>query len=181
MAKKRDRSTGRDGISRRDFLDGVAVSAAGLAAAAASPHLTGAEAMIAGHGGTTKPLPPGYYPPTSTGITGQPDNVIRDTIKIDGFPQPGDVHSTQGGPGIFTLDARDVDNDYDLVVVGPGRAGSPPRSGTRTASDRSPSATSPRSWSPLELRLRVRALLDVRQVAGRPVAQQPQKRVVVDV
>ena len=65
MAKK-------SGITRRDFLDGVAVSAAGLAAASASPYLTGAEAMM---GGSSKPLPPGY-PPTSTGITGQPDDVI---------------------------------------------------------------------------------------------------------
>ena len=123
MAKKRDGSNGRDGITRRDFLDGVAVSAAGLAAAAASPHLTGAEAMIAGHGGTSRPLPPGYYPPTSTGITGQPDDVIRDAIRIDGFPQPDDVHSTRGGPGIFAVNARDVDDDYDLVVVGAGASG----------------------------------------------------------
>src|SRR3954447_11397436 len=116
MAKRRD----GDGITRRDFLDGVAVTAAGLAAAAASPHLTGAEAMMAGHGGGSRPLPPGYYPPTSTGITGQPDNVVADAIKIDGFPQPHDVHSTRGGPGIFAFNARDVDDDYDLVVVGAG-------------------------------------------------------------
>jgi hypothetical protein len=31
-----------DNLIRRDFLDGVAISAAGLAAAAAAPHLTGA-------------------------------------------------------------------------------------------------------------------------------------------
>jgi spermidine dehydrogenase len=123
MANKRDGSNGRDGITRHDFLDGVAVSAAGLAAAAASPHLTGAEAMIAGHGGTSRPLPPGYYPPTSTGITGQPDNVIRDAIQIDGYPQPRDVHSTRGGPGIFAPNPRDVDDDYDLVVVGAGASG----------------------------------------------------------
>ena len=36
----------RDGITRRDFLDGVAITAAGLAAAAASPNLTGAEAAV---------------------------------------------------------------------------------------------------------------------------------------
>jgi hypothetical protein len=117
MAKK-------PGITRRDFLDGVAVSAAGLAAAAASPHLTGAEAMMSGHGGTSGPLPPGYYPPASTGITGQPDDVIADAIKIDGHPQPRDVHSTKGGPGIFAFNARDVDeDDYDLVVVGAGASG----------------------------------------------------------
>ena len=36
-----------DGITRRDFLDGVAITAAGLAAAAAAPYLTGAEAALA--------------------------------------------------------------------------------------------------------------------------------------
>ena len=35
----------KDGITRRDFLDGAAVSAAGLAAAAAFPGLTGAAAF----------------------------------------------------------------------------------------------------------------------------------------
>ena len=34
-------------ITRRDFLDGVAITAAGLAAAAATPSLTGAEAALA--------------------------------------------------------------------------------------------------------------------------------------
>ena len=42
---ERERREKKDGISRRDFLDGAAVSAAGLAAAAAFPGLTGAEAM----------------------------------------------------------------------------------------------------------------------------------------
>ena len=64
---------------------------------------------MAGHGGSSRPLPPGYYPPTSTGITGQPDNVVADAIKIDGLPQPHDVHSTRGGPGIFAFHARDYD------------------------------------------------------------------------
>ena len=41
----------KDGITRRDFLDGAAVSAAGLAAAAALPGLTGAEAMAHVRGG----------------------------------------------------------------------------------------------------------------------------------
>jgi spermidine dehydrogenase len=74
----------KDGITRRDFLDGAAVSAAGLAAAAAFPGLTGAEAMAHGHAGDA-PLPPGYYPPTfSDPYTGEPAQVIRRTIKIDG-------------------------------------------------------------------------------------------------
>ena len=28
-------------------------------------------------------LPPGYYPPTSTGLTGEADLVVRDTMRID--------------------------------------------------------------------------------------------------
>jgi spermidine dehydrogenase len=106
-------------ISRRDFLDGVAISAAGLAAAAASPSLTGAEAALLG----TRPLPRGYYPPTSTGITGEPDDVIRDITRIDGKPNPRHPHSTEAGPGIHPRHVRDVDDRYDLVVVGAGASG----------------------------------------------------------
>src|SRR5262245_23556033 len=98
---ERERREKKDGITRRDFLDGAAVSAAGLAAAAAFPGLTGAEAMA--HGGGDPGLPPGYYPPSFTDpFTGQPAQVIRRTIKIDGPPpsRPSQVHSTKGGPGI---------------------------------------------------------------------------------
>jgi hypothetical protein len=42
---ERERREQKDGITRRDFLDGAAMSAAGLAAAAAFPGLSGAEAM----------------------------------------------------------------------------------------------------------------------------------------
>ena len=114
----------RQGITRRDFLDGMAISAAGLAAAAAAPYLTGAEAALAASGkASAASLPPGYYPPTATGITGLPDRVIADVMRIDGPPNPGDVHSTDGGPGIQPSGARDVDGDYDLVVVGAGASG----------------------------------------------------------
>ena len=121
MAAHHEPGSGR-GISRRDFLDGVAITAAGLAAAAAAPGLTGAEAALAAR----RPRPAAdaeYYPPTSSGITGTPDRVVRDTIKIDGRPNPGAPHSTKGGPGIRPQDVRDVDDDYDLVVVGAGASG----------------------------------------------------------
>jgi spermidine dehydrogenase len=110
---------GERGITRRDFLDGVAIGAAGLAAAAASPSLTGAEAALLG----SRPLPPGYYPPTAAGITGEPDDVIRDVMRIDGPPNPRHPHSTDGGPGIRPHRVRDVDDRYDLVVVGAGASG----------------------------------------------------------
>jgi spermidine dehydrogenase len=106
-----------DGITRRDFLDGVAITAAGLAAAAAAPHLTGAEAALAS---VSQGAP---YPPTATGITGQRDRVIHDVMAIDGGPNPRDVHSTKGGPGIHPRHVRDVDDVYDLVVVGAGASG----------------------------------------------------------
>ena len=117
----------RDGVSRRDFLDGAAVSAAGLAAAAAFPALSGAEAMAkAGQGPVTDPgLPPDYYPPTfSNPYTGLPDTVIQRTIRIDGPPprKPRDIHSTKGGPGI-DVPVKDTKEKYDCVIVGAGASG----------------------------------------------------------
>src|SRR4051812_4367652 len=104
-----------DGITRRDFLDGVAITAAGLAAAAAAPHLTGAEAALKSRRTA--------YPPSDIGIVGQRNKVIRDITAIDGLPNPRDVHSTKGGPGIHPRHVHDVDDAYDLVVVGAGASG----------------------------------------------------------
>ena len=92
-------SAGNGGITRRDFLDGVAIGAAGLAVAAASPHLTGAEAALAAGSGKGKTPP---YPPTGTGMQGLHGKLIRRTMKIDGVPNPGDVHTTNGGPADAT-------------------------------------------------------------------------------
>ena len=109
-----------DNITRRGFLDGVAITAAGLAAAAAAPHLTGAEAALAASRHHQHHTP---YPPTDTGVGGQRNAVIRDTMAFDGLPNPRDVHSTKGGPGIHPPHVRDVDDTYDLVVVGAGASG----------------------------------------------------------
>jgi spermidine dehydrogenase len=106
-----------DRITRRDFLDGVAITAAGLAAAAAAPNLNGAEAALRSRSRTSS------YPPTDTGIVGLRNAVVRDTMAIDGFPTPKDVHSTKGGPGIHPRRVHDVDDVYDLVVVGAGASG----------------------------------------------------------
>ena len=116
-----DKRSRGDGITRRDFLDGVAISSAGLAAAAAAPHLTGAEAaaVAAGGGG----LPRGYYPPTETGLKGQPNRVIRKIMRIDGPPNPRDVHSTRGGPGMRVRRVIDCHETYDCVIVGAGASG----------------------------------------------------------
>jgi spermidine dehydrogenase len=123
----REGQTGKDGISRRDFLDGVAITAAGLAAAAASPYLTGAEAAVqSARDWSPKPptLPPGYYPPTSTGLTGEPDSVIEKIYRIDGRPNAdaAAAHSSRGGPGI-SAPIRGRAESYDCVIVGAGASG----------------------------------------------------------
>ena len=66
---------------------------------------------------------PGYFPPTVTGLKGQPDHVVEDIMRIDGPPNQRDVHSTQGGPGIHVRRVRDSDETYDCVIVGAGASG----------------------------------------------------------
>jgi spermidine dehydrogenase len=119
MAKRR--SPGKpDGISRRQFLDGVAIGGAGLAIAAANPWMTGAQAAALSNTGPT--LPNGYYPPTEEGLKGIRDNVLAKTIALDGLPNPTDPHSTVGGPGISRkpVNTREA---YDCVIVGAGASG----------------------------------------------------------
>jgi spermidine dehydrogenase len=121
---EREQREKKDGITRRDFLDGAAVTAAGLAAAAAAPGLTGSQAMAAAKIPPTE-LPRGYYPPTFVSPnTGLPDTVIDRTFKIDGPPpkSPSQVHSTDGGPGINKA-AHDTGERYDCVIVGAGASG----------------------------------------------------------
>jgi spermidine dehydrogenase len=115
----------QDGISRRDFLDGAAITAAGLAAAAASPYMTGAEAALVDR---VKPLPEGYYPPTfNSPKIGHPNKVVRQTMKVDGRPitDPDEIHSTDGGPGIHRRPRRvkNTGETFDCVIVGAGASG----------------------------------------------------------
>jgi hypothetical protein len=99
---ERERREKQDGITRRDFLDGTAITAAGLAIAATNPPLTGAQAMAkAAKDEASTPLPPSYYAPSFMNPnTGEPDAVIERTIKIDGSPitDPSQIHSAAGGP-----------------------------------------------------------------------------------
>jgi spermidine dehydrogenase len=121
---ERERREAKDGITRRDFLDGAAIGAAGLAAAAAFPGATGSEALAKALKGN-QGLPPSYYPPFfDDPYTGEPDQVIRRTIKIDGPPpsHPSQIHSTKGGPGIHTH-VEDTREKYDCVIVGGGASG----------------------------------------------------------
>ena len=107
---------------RRDFLDGVAVSAAGLAAAAASPQLTGAEATLAGAAAeaaaaratTRRPRPGSPGSPTTSSATH-----ARSTAGPTAAPRPLD----DGGPGISAFTPATSTTDYDLVVVGAGASG----------------------------------------------------------
>lgn len=106
MTDQRDRNLGMDrSISRRDFINGVAV---GVGSAAATSLIPGA----AWAGGT--PLSsqdqPGYYPPALTGLRGshigsfEPAHSLRDgTLSISSATDSGEV--------------------YDLVIVGAGISG----------------------------------------------------------
>jgi spermidine dehydrogenase len=101
----RDRELGMDrAITRRDFVQGMA---AGSAAAIAAPLLAGC--------GHEAPLPPaaqdlpGYYPPRLNGLRGShPGSFEAAHVLRDGV-----------APGAAT----DLDEHYDLVVVGAGISG----------------------------------------------------------
>ncbi|WP_084518174.1 NAD(P)/FAD-dependent oxidoreductase [Microtetraspora niveoalba] len=109
MARFSDRDLGMHRkITRRDFLDGVAVGAAGLAAAAAFPGA--AQAATPAAAGAAAGGPGSPQPPALTGLRGQ---------------QPGSfdvAHAVRDGrfePGRVT----DTGESYDLVVVGGGISG----------------------------------------------------------
>src|SRR5690606_35059982 len=95
IADEEEGEVGPDGIRRRDFLDGAAISAAGLAIAATSSEITGAEAALRAKAGKKKPkgvrppkpLPKKYYPPKfQSKRSGIPDKVVKRTMRIDGRP-----------------------------------------------------------------------------------------------
>ena len=102
----RDKEIGMDlAISRRDFVQGVAIGSAGILAAAALPGCTQA----------TPALPPGaqdlpgYYPPRLTGLRGSHAGSFEAAHALrDGAPQPAPT---------------ELDERYDLVVVGAGISG----------------------------------------------------------
>jgi len=90
-------------FSRRDFLNGCAVGAAGL-------HLTPMEALAEGlipaHA-----LGPEYYPPALTGMRGS----IAGTFEI--------AHALARSGQTFSMPEVQTDSTYDLVVVGGGISG----------------------------------------------------------
>jgi spermidine dehydrogenase len=103
--EKRDRELGMGClISRRDFLNGVAVAAGGALFA---------DPLLAASAGTDEPeKSPGYYPPALTGMRGNHDGSFASAHRLrDGAKWSAD------GPVAKT------DMAYDLVVVGGGISG----------------------------------------------------------
>ncbi len=90
-------------ISRRDFLNGVALGAAGL-------HLSPLEAVAAG-ALPMSALGPDYYPPALTGMRGS----VTGSYEI--------AHALAREGGSFSMPTDQTDADYDLVVVGGGISG----------------------------------------------------------
>src|SRR5882762_2716447 len=113
--RSRDLFLGMDQpITRRDFLNGIAIAAAAaasgplLAASPPDPSATGAVPSAA-------ELPPaaqdafGYYPPLLTGLRGNHPGSFEDAHALrDGKPTPA---------------AADTGEEYDLIVVGAGLSG----------------------------------------------------------
>lgn len=100
---KSDRSLGMDrDISRRDFLNGVAMIAGSLALP---------QAALATEESAAPALPSDYYPPTLTGIRGS---------------QPGSnlaAHHLRDTRSVSLSSAEHTGETYDLVVVGAGLSG----------------------------------------------------------
>ncbi len=105
----RDRELGMDRpITRRDFLNGMAVGVGGVAASSLVPEFIFAADEAAG-------LPqnaPGYYPPALTGMRGSHDG----SFTIAHALRDGKFWKTAGTP----INTRET---YDLVIVGAGLSG----------------------------------------------------------
>ena len=98
-----DRGLGMDRpITRRDFVQGVAVGGAGTLAASLWPAAAEGTPLAAQDA-------PGYYPPALTGLRGShPGSFEGAHARRDGLPSPA---------------LRELDETYDLIVVGAGLSG----------------------------------------------------------
>ncbi len=106
--KSQDRELGMDRrITRRDFLDGVALAVGGAVVASAVPHGFGLSGLD-----SAPEKNPAYYPPALTGLRGNHEgsypvaHSLRDHSFWDSATKPEDTGET-----------------YDLVVVGGGISG----------------------------------------------------------
>ena len=105
----RDRILGMDaGITRRDFLDGVAIAVGGTVAGGLLP-----EFMATAPAGSAAPQDqPGYYPPALTGLRGNHVGSFEAAHAL----RDGDFWAHAG-------EIADTGETYDLVVVGAGISG----------------------------------------------------------
>ncbi len=109
MSECSDGKLGMDrSITRRDFLNGVAVGTGGAVAGSMLPGF----ALEALGGATAAQDQPGYYPPALTGLRGSHEGSFEAAHSVrDGqFPRKGAAPS-------------DTKETYDLVVVGGGISG----------------------------------------------------------
>jgi spermidine dehydrogenase len=111
--KSRDRALGLDRpITRRDFLNGIAIGTAALAYPDALP-ARGSDSAGAAGAASDSEMPaqdvPGYYPPLLTGMRGShPGSFEAAHALRDGQPPPP---------------PQDTGERYDLIVVGAGISG----------------------------------------------------------
>src|SRR5258705_117238 len=106
MSERNDRRLGMGcPITRRDFLNGVAIGAGGLVAS--DPMFA---ALLSEE--TAPEKAPGYYPPALTGMRGNHDGTFTYAHKL----RDGKRWDATGG-------AAETGETYDLVVVGGGISG----------------------------------------------------------
>jgi spermidine dehydrogenase len=105
--RARDRELGMDrDITRRDFLNGMAIGAGGVLAGAWLPGMLDAQTAATGQDA------PGYYPPTLTGMRGSHPGSFETAHAV----RDGDFWEKAGKP-------VDTGENYDLIVVGGGISG----------------------------------------------------------
>ena len=100
--RARDRELGMDrDITRRDFLNGMAIGAGGVLASAWLPGMLDAQTAATGQDALD------YYPPTLTGMRGSHPG----SFEIAHAVRDGDFWEKAGKP-------VDTGENYDLIVVG---------------------------------------------------------------
>jgi spermidine dehydrogenase len=105
--RARDRELGMDrDITRRDFLNGMAIGAGGVLASAGLPGMLDAQTAATGQDAL------GYYPPTLTGMRGSHPGSFETAHAV----RDGDFWEKAGKP-------VDTGENYDLIVVGGGISG----------------------------------------------------------
>jgi spermidine dehydrogenase len=108
-ARDRDLGMGRS-ITRRDFLNGVAIGVGGAMAGHLLPGIPGLEAML--DAAAFAQDAPGYYPPALTGMRGSHDG----SYDVSHALRDGKFWATAGQP-------VNTGETYDLVIVGGGISG----------------------------------------------------------